>query len=569
MQRESSEAKRKLTFEDYLPHEPESIVVTLIIILMALYYIWRMINLTPWYDELYTYYTFISKGPIYSAIHWPLPNNHVGYSVLSAFLDLFGNSYIGLRGVSYICAVSNLILIYRICKRYISHYVPVAIILLYASMQLVNELSVQGRGYTLATTCFLLGIYELDKLCTREKMYISDYVKFSAIIILGLYTIPSSFYWVVPMCLSGGIYLFFKAAVTHKTSENFWKNTYFIRLKKLLFTSFGAAMATLVLYTVIWLAIGSNLLLNEDPTLSGMGHVSIIMNEPARAAFRGIKYMLDQPYIQSVDREGYLLKLLSFLISLGNYYYYGFGIVLLVVVIAALIIMVSETVHHFNYHRTCFNIIIATNLIMIPVLLIITCKIPYYRIFSYAGVLVAISIGIIFEHIINNSVRLYNARTARILGERAQAGIYTETTKYRKTKDVWYDGIGMYIPFVTALIFAICHLTSSTYYAQLGSREHQISEAYCMVDPTNYDNVCVLDCDQQYLLKFEYDIDCENMNIIGADYVLIDRNMMDAEYNGSDFWKFYQTYDSIDWDYIENNLTKTYENEGFVLYVLK
>ena len=89
------------------------------------------------------------------------------------------------------------------------------------------------------------------------------------------------------------------------------------------------------------------------------------------------------------------------------------------------------------------------------------------------------------------------------------------------------------------------------------------------MDPTNYDNVCVLDCDQQYLLKFEYDIDCENMNIIGADYVLIDRNMMDAEYNGSDFWKFYQTYDSIDWDYIENNLTKTYENEGFVLYVLK
>lgn len=58
---------------------------------MAVYYGFRMFSLTPWYDELYTYYYFISRGPVYAAIHWPLPNNHVGYSVLSGFLDLLGN----------------------------------------------------------------------------------------------------------------------------------------------------------------------------------------------------------------------------------------------------------------------------------------------------------------------------------------------------------------------------------------------------------------------------------------------------------------------------------------------
>ena len=84
---------------------------------MALYYGWRMFALIPWYDELYTYYCFISKGPLYAAVHWPLPNNHVGYSVLSACLNVLGNPYIGLRGISYLCALANLYLLYKIAGR--------------------------------------------------------------------------------------------------------------------------------------------------------------------------------------------------------------------------------------------------------------------------------------------------------------------------------------------------------------------------------------------------------------------------------------------------------------------
>ena len=118
---ESLAYKTENRIYDFLPHDPETITATLFIIAMAIYYLWRMFAITPQYDELYTYYTFISRGPVYAAIHWPLPNNHVGYSVLSAFLDLMGNSYIGLRGVSYICAVSNIILINRISKRMITN----------------------------------------------------------------------------------------------------------------------------------------------------------------------------------------------------------------------------------------------------------------------------------------------------------------------------------------------------------------------------------------------------------------------------------------------------------------
>ena len=99
---------------------------------MAVYYGIRMFALTPWYDELYTYYYFISKGPVYAAIHWPLPNNHVGYSVLSGFLNLFGNSVIGLRGMSYLAALLNQVLLYRIGRKCFSYGWSLVCVLLYS-----------------------------------------------------------------------------------------------------------------------------------------------------------------------------------------------------------------------------------------------------------------------------------------------------------------------------------------------------------------------------------------------------------------------------------------------------
>lgn len=98
-------------------------------------------------------------------MNWPSPNNHIGYSVLSAFLNYFGNNYIGLRGVSFICAISNLILVYRICKKYFTHAMPFGATVLYASMQVVSDYAVQGRGYTLATFCFLLAFYCITEIC--------------------------------------------------------------------------------------------------------------------------------------------------------------------------------------------------------------------------------------------------------------------------------------------------------------------------------------------------------------------------------------------------------------------
>ena len=174
---------------------------------MALYYLYRMFALTPWYDELYTYYYFISRGPVYAAIHWPLPNNHVGYSVLSGFLDYLGNPYIGLRGVSFLCALANPVLLFGIGRRYLRRGLSLTAVMLYLSMNLVNQLAVQGRGYTLGITCFLAAVLCLSRICGRQMDRRIDYIIFSLCLVLGLYTLTSDVYWVLAVCFAGVVFL--------------------------------------------------------------------------------------------------------------------------------------------------------------------------------------------------------------------------------------------------------------------------------------------------------------------------------------------------------------------------
>ena len=176
---------------------------------MAVYYGFRLFHLTPWYDELYTYYYFISRGPVYAAVHWPLPNNHVGYSVLSGFLDLLGSPMVGLRGMSYIAALANLALLYRIGRKCFSSGWAFCCVVLYSCMNLVNQLAVQGRGYTLAVTCFLAAVSMIQEIGWKEgegtKKDIKYYVIFALSLTLGLYILPSSVYWVIPVCVTGGL----------------------------------------------------------------------------------------------------------------------------------------------------------------------------------------------------------------------------------------------------------------------------------------------------------------------------------------------------------------------------
>ena len=569
---ESNKKEKGFNILEHLPSKPESIAVTLFIIAMAAYYFWRMVTLTPWYDELYTYYTFISKGPVYAAIHWPVPNNHVGYSVLSAIMDLSGNSYIGLRGVSYICAIVNLVLIYKIAGKYMSYWMPFATVIIYAGFRIVNDLSVQGRGYTLATTCFLTAILCLIDICMMGKVKLSTYVWFVISLSYGLYVVPTSIYWVIPLCIAGGLYLLINGLRTKGVKDKgFWTSSYMLKLKSLVIAGVCAMLVTLVLYSIIWLAIGCNYLTDDaDSIFYGQGHFYTLLHAPFKSYATGIHLMTSTSYIQGSGRAGFLTGLANYFLYLFNYFLNGKGALIIIFVLLALLILITQCIRHFQYSKTLMNLIYICCIVFVPIMLFLQGNLPYLylRIFSYMGVLVAFAFTTVFEFIINKSNTFYN----RIRGFSTEAenteNLYTDIVNVRLSENnKWYESAGVYIPFVFVAISFCFIFTASDYHAQLGSRENNLNNALYMADVNSRSNICVTDYEEQYLLKFGWDIDCDNTEIEGSDMVIINKCMLTENYYGDDAYLYFVNFDSIPWDYISENLIKIYENDEFVLFV--
>lgn len=545
--------------------DKETAVFILFLTGMAFYYGWRMFVLTPWYDELYTYYYFISRGPVYAAIHWPLPNNHIGYSVLSACLGFFGNAAVALRGVSYLCSMGSLVLLFRIGRKCFARGMALIPVFCYAGMKMINQLTVQGRGYALVTFCYLTAIYELLYIVAGSNKMIGHYVVFGISLVMALYAIPSSVYVVVPICLIGGV-----ALLVHREYK---------RLVRLILTSLISAACTVGLYGIVWLAIGSNLLMKtEDSAYYGMGHTSIILHAPFTALKTGIDYMLATPYIQSVERDGYLGQFVSWLHSLLNEYYAGGAIVLAVLLtLSALLTVVSivSKIKNSGYETKTMDgaadgttickdfveIYLAGSLLCIPLMLMIQCALPYYRVFSFGGVAVAFALTWLWQEAV------------RWLGKNKASDV----EQYMENRYI-HISIHKYMPIAGSLVCGICCvflLLTPSYLAQYSDREAAIENAYEQIDMAKIQRVAVTDCDQEYLLLFLYGIgedrvtrQPEEGDIVLADNELLLGNINRVDLSG-DMWKLYLTPEQFEASGVMEQMEPVYRNIRFTLYKRK
>ena len=122
------------------------------------------------------------------------------------------------------------------------------------------------------------------------------------------------------------------------------------------------------------------------------------------------------------------------------------------------------------------------------------------------------------------------------------------------------------IPVLLGVAFLISQTLNPAFFAQLGTREDNAYLALLMAHPQQRSKLCVCDVDQKYLLKFGWNMECDNTQVEGSDCVILDRNMTKAGYQGEDLWKYYQTYETIPWGYIRT-MHVIYENDDFILYV--
>ena len=505
-------------------------------VIAGIYYAYRMFAFAPWYDELYTYNFFISRGPVYAGIHWPVPNNHLGYSALSgAVYMIIRNPYIG-----------NLIMLCMISRRLTGRGFAPLIPAIYIGAWQVNVITVQGRGYALSANMMLLAVVCLLHICFDEEDGIRYYVLWAFSMVLGFYTVMTTLYWVVTICF---------CALTCLLALNKPR-----RLVRVIISSVAAAVGTLFVYSVVWLAIGSNLLSKEEGGMYfGMYQLNVIKADPVGALRTGAEYMLATPYIQSVSREGYIRAFTDHFVDIFNHYY-PFGIVLMILTALSMLLAVMTVISRRLYLKgtgvtgntgesisskhvkvssdetgdrlICFSWLVICFALVTPVTVFIQSKLPYVRTFMFYAVAVAMCIS------------------------------YLLYVLFGALRPMFTNGLSL---IVTAIAFA--YIFSSDYNTPYGDKEQAVLELMRQVRLDEYADeglkICLTDCDQEYMYRFLYDEYPESVPMNEADIIILDKEMLDpdAEYH----WEFYYDHSSVDHAKI-NGMKQLLRNTYYEVY---
>ena len=198
------------------------------------------------------------------------------------------------------------------------------------------------------------------------------------------------------------------------------------------------------------------------------------------------------------------------------------------------------------------------SILLLPLMQIVQCSLPYYRVFSFAGVVAALGAAWLLRVVVLG-----------VCGGREAAACKDGTASFGRSP--W-----KYLPAAVSGICGILCVTlllSPSYRAQYGGREAAIEDALRHIDWTVVERVAVTDCDQEYLLLFLYGIgeDGVTRQPSEADVVLADRYLLleqeeDRPECGGDAWKLYTTREAFAQFLEETEAAAVYENDRFVLY---
>lgn len=258
-----------------------------IVLLTALYYGWRMFFIYPNVDEVVTYYWSVDKGLLYSVACWIAPNNHILFSALSAVLNWLLPGYIGLRGISFVASIATLILLYLLLKKVYDMHIALVGTMLYIMCKLPTELATQGRGYALSTFFLVLAIY--SGYCILMKENTKKWIAGFAISLWGgLYTIMTSVYWIVPICICVGSILLLSKQ--------------FNKLKDTVGWCIVAAGFTFLCYSIICFTMGASQLASDRYNLRE--DINILLDRPLECFKTGFLWIYDMVTLYSPGRTG-------------------------------------------------------------------------------------------------------------------------------------------------------------------------------------------------------------------------------------------------------------------------
>ncbi len=380
----------------------EHIIFVLFLIGLTAYYVYRLYYIAPWYDEVYTYVTFINRGPLYCITRWPLPNNHVLFSALSSLFRPLG-VYWGLRGISFLSAIATVILLYAFLEKVFNKGTALMGVNLYTILLLVNKMALQGRGYSFATFCLMLGLYAGYHIAVQQTVKRRYYIFWAVSLWFGLYTLVSSVYWVACLCVVFGILLLSKKE--------------YKKLRNLVIASLVSALLTLLFYCILWGSIGSQAVKVE--TMNAASNVKVFLSNPFGCIREGFDYMKKNPFMQGGITSREFLE--NYKYFFGNVFQafawinhqavlYGYG--------AFLVVLLLLGILHYKNHRNVFACSIASVIcnVLIFLFLFVQGAYPYIRVLSFLGILIAIEFSTVLYSIASAITKnIQNKKPLRIV----------------------------------------------------------------------------------------------------------------------------------------------------------
>lgn len=165
------------------------------------------------FDEADTYLLFSSQGPLVSASFYPLPNNHILFSVLTSITSwIIPNPETALRLPLVFIGIFLLYFLFGFLKRIFSETAAFAGVCLFAGSYPVYLFSFLARGYLLLLLFYTVAFYVFYQLVIQKKNERKYKLLFIIASIGGLYTIPTFLYALAGFGLFWFIHLLFNGS---------------------------------------------------------------------------------------------------------------------------------------------------------------------------------------------------------------------------------------------------------------------------------------------------------------------------------------------------------------------
>jgi len=155
-------------------------------------YLEQMMSSSMWTDELGSIKFFFARGPWYVVTHYPIPRNHIFFSLLSSLIPGAGAGIVDpirAQGISYVFAAVLGVGILWYFFRQRRYFEGALMFGIWGLSGDLIQLSLQARGYGLLGLFAFCSSVLAVRFCETRRL--RDFVLLGVCTVLGAYTVPS------------------------------------------------------------------------------------------------------------------------------------------------------------------------------------------------------------------------------------------------------------------------------------------------------------------------------------------------------------------------------------------